>query len=118
MRQVPELLGRARDTNQRSLESYEKSMRRSGGIEPMDIRFAVQNVDILGVEAILKQCLDRLLRPRGVGDCADNAIGRVGNEASLSCGSGFHVSSKLTVLMTVVIAIASPATGERASPNQ
>jgi hypothetical protein len=88
MRQVPVLFGRARDTNQRSLESCEKSMRRSRGIEPMDIRFAVQNVDILSVEAILKQCLDCPLRPRGVGDCAHNAIGRVWNEVSLS--SGFH----------------------------
>lgn len=103
MRQVPVLLGRAGDTNQRSLESREKSMRRSGGIEPMDIGFAVQNIDILGVEAILKQCLDRPLRPRGVGDCAHNAIGRVRNEVSLSCGSGFHLSSKFTILMILLV---------------
>ena len=55
MHQVLVFLGRARGSNQRTLELGEEAMFCARRIKPMLSRFAVQNVNILAIEAGLQE---------------------------------------------------------------
>ena len=70
-------LDRTQVSDQGSLELRQKPVRCSCRVKAMNIGFAVQNVDVLWVEASLKECLNRGMRAGRIGDCADNAVGRI-----------------------------------------
>ena len=68
--------------DQRSLESRQEAMLRSARIEAMQAIFSVQDVDVLPVNPGPKQRFDGRARMRGVGDGADDAVGRIRDEVT------------------------------------
>src|SRR5688572_18550742 len=57
--EMPGLLGRAGDSNERPLKLREKPVFLACGIEAMQVGFAVQNIDVFSIEAGLQQRIDR-----------------------------------------------------------
>jgi hypothetical protein len=98
--QVLVLLVRCRASDQQPLELREYAMFRACWIEPANIRFAMKHIDVLPIEASLKQFVDRGVRVVLVGDGADDTIDRVRDEVRALGRARFHNSpANITALI-------------------
>jgi hypothetical protein len=91
--QVLVLLVRGRAPDQRPLELREHAVFRACWIEPADIGFAMKHIDVLPIEASLKQFVDRGVRIVFVDNGADDTIDRIRNEIGACGRARFHNSS-------------------------